>query len=75
MTFLLYSQKIYVNDVLGKEESTLLDSISVYIFASQGILLSILRLSEPLVWRTFTNNIKQYVCCCLKMEIVQVDNE
>ena len=27
-----------------------------------------LRLSEPLVWRTFKNKMKETLCCCCKCE-------
>ena len=64
LTFVLYAWKIIFNDILGIEESDTLDAISVYIFASQGIFLSLLRLSEPVVWRTFSDKFKQVCCCC-----------
>jgi hypothetical protein len=50
VTFALYAWKILEEDVLNREEPQWLDQVSVYMFASQGLLLSILRLSEPLVW-------------------------
>ena len=67
LTFVFYAQKIIVEIFFGKTETAWLDEISVYIFASQGIFLSILRLSEPLVWRTFKNKMKATICCCFNM--------
>ena len=50
LTFFLYAYKIFTEDVLNEKEPSWLDQVSIYAFASQGIWLSILRLSEPLVW-------------------------
>ena len=68
LTFFLYSQKIVVEVFFDKSETKWLDQASVYLFASQGIFLSMLRLSEPVVWATFKNKIKQVICGCFGRE-------
>ena len=37
--------------------------MSVYLFASQGLLLSLLRISEPLVWQTFKQMMRKFCRC------------
>ena len=49
-SFSFYGWKIFENDLLYDSEPSWLDQMSVYVFASQGLLLSLLRISEPLVW-------------------------
>ena len=63
LSFVLYAWKIFEEDILDKSEPGWLDQLSVYAFASQGILLSILRVSEPLVWQTFKEMFKDVFCC------------
>jgi len=63
ITFALYAWKIFEEDVFNRSEPDWLDQTSVYMFASQGIMLSILRLSEPLVWQTFKQMITQFCRC------------
>ena len=63
LTFALYAWKIFEEEVLKRDEPGWLDQISVYMFASQGLLLSILRLSEPLVWQTFKQMISHFCRC------------
>ena len=63
LSFVLYAWKIFEEDVLDKSEAGWLDQLSVYAFASQGLLLSILRVSEPLVWQTFKEMFKDIFCC------------
>ena len=66
-SFSLYGGKIFDEDVLGREEASWLDQLSVYIFACQGLLLSLLRISEPLVFQTFKLMIRQ-TCRCEKKD-------
>ena len=46
--------------------------MSLYTFACQGLLLSLLRISEPLVWQTFKHMIRSW-CMCKKAE--EIKNE
>ena len=50
LTFALYAWKISKEDIFGQTVTNWLDQLSVYAFACQGLLLSVLRISEPLVW-------------------------
>jgi len=63
MTFALYAYKIFHEDILNIVEPDWLDQVSIYAFASQGIWLSILRISEPLVWQTFKETVIGTLCC------------
>ena len=65
VSFALYGWKIFEEDVLEKPEPSWLDQTSVYLFASQGLLLSLLRISEPLVWQTFKQMMRK-TCRCEK---------
>lgn len=70
LSFSLYAAKIFIEDILGMEEPFWLGSVSIYLFASQGLLLSILRISEPLVWQTFKEMVRQ---CCKKVGVEEED--
>jgi hypothetical protein len=37
--------------------------IATILFCSQGFILAVLRLSEPLVWKTLKDNIFYYLSC------------
>ena len=37
--------------------------MSVYVFASQGLFLSLLRISEPIVWQTFKEMMRKFCRC------------
>jgi len=51
VTFSAYAVKIFIKDILhDNNDYPALDVAGEMLFASQGILLSMLRLSEPLVW-------------------------
>ena len=63
LTFCMYAWKIIEEDILDREEPSWLDQLSVYAFASQGLLLSILRISEPVVWQTFKEGFCRVFCC------------
>lgn len=62
-SFALYGWKIFEEDVLETPEPSWLDQLSVYLFASQGLLLSLLRISEPLVWQTFKQMVRKTFRC------------
>lgn len=66
-SFALYGWKIFEEDILDRHETSWLDQLSVYLFASQGLFLSILRISEPLVWQTFKQMVSKF-CRCQKRE-------
>ena len=72
LTFTLYGVKIFMEDFLHISEPHWLDSVSIYVFASQGLCLSILRITEPLVWQTFKEMVRG---CCKCMKMVDEDEE
>ena len=62
-SFVLYGWKIFEKDILDTQEPSWLDQLSVYLFASQGLFLSLLRISEPLVWQTFKQMMRKFCRC------------
>lgn len=71
LTFTLYGVKIFMEDFIHVEEPDWLDAVSVYTFASQGLFLSLLRITEPLVWQTFKDMMRS---CCKRMKMVDDDD-
>ena len=63
VTFVLYGYKILIEDVFGRQNPNWLDFTANILFAAQGVFLAVLRLSEPLIWKTFKDKFLS-VCCC-----------
>lgn len=70
----MYAIKILLRDLQGKNDYPNWLSVTANMLcASQGILLTLLRLSEPLVMKTLTQKTK--VLCCGEKPVPEDDDE